>query len=73
MRSAAIGVLSHTSLVVHNVNRGVMSVTHVELIGKIEPDYSCDALHIKIARLAQTAAQLSASSALEYDKRIADN
>ena len=34
--SAAIGVLSYTSLVIHNVSDSVMPVEHVELIGQIE-------------------------------------
>ena len=72
--SAAIGVVSHTSLVIHNVSDSVMPVEHVELIGQIEHDYSCDAPPPKRARMGQTAARLFASSTLlDYDKRIADS
>ena len=41
--SAALGVVSNTSLVIHNVNDSVMPVEHVDLIGQIAHDYSCDA------------------------------
>ena len=76
--SAALGVVSNTSLVIHNVNDSVndsvMTVKHVELVGQIEHDYSSDATPSKRARTEQTAAHASASSTLlEYDKRIADS
>ena len=70
--SAALGVVSNTSLVIHNVNDSAMPVVHVELIGQIEHDYSCDTTPTKRARTAQTAAHF-ASSTLEYDKRIAES
>ena len=60
--SAAIGVVSNTSLVIHNVSDSFMPVEHVELIGKIEHDYSCDVLPPKRARMVQTAAHSSVSS-----------
>ena len=69
--SAALGVVSNTSLVIHNVNDS--AVDHVVLILQIEHDYSCDATPPKRARTAQTVAYSSASSTLEYDKRIADS
>jgi hypothetical protein len=72
--SAAIGVVSNTSLVIQHVNDSVMPVEHVELIGQIEHDYSSEVSPPKRARKAQKAAHLSASSTLlEYDKRIADS
>ena len=71
--SAAIGVVSNTSLVIQHVNDSVMPVEHVELIGQIEHDYSCDGTPTKRARTAQTAAHSPALSTLEYDKRIADS
>ena len=71
--SAALGVVSNTSLVIHNVNDSVMPVEHVELIGQIEHDYSCEGTPTKRARTAQTAAHSPALSTLEYDKRIADS
>ena len=72
--SAALGVVSNTSLVIHIVNDNVMPVEHGELIGQLEHDYSCDATPPKRARIAQKAAHLAASSTLlEYDKRIADS
>ena len=72
--SAALGVVSNTSLVIHNVNDSVMPVEHVELIGQIAHDYSCDATPPKRARMAQKVAYSAASSTLlEYDKRIADS
>ena len=72
--SAAIGVVSNTSLVIHHVNDSVMPVEHVELIGQIEHDYSSEVSPPKRARKAQKAAHSSASSMLlEYDKRIADS
>ena len=71
--SAALGVVSNTSLVIHNVNDSVMPVEHVELIGQIEHDYSCDGTTTKRARTAQTAAHSPALSTLEYDKQSADS
>jgi hypothetical protein len=72
--SAAIGVVSNTSLVIHNVDDSVMPVEHVELIGQIEHEYFSEVLPPKRARKAQKAAHSSASSTLlEYDKRIADS
>jgi hypothetical protein len=72
--SAAIGVVSNTSLVIHNVSDRVMPVDHVELIGQIEHDYSCDVSPPKRARKAQEAAFSPVSSTLlEYDKRIVDS
>ena len=72
--SAAIGVVSNTSLVIQHVNDSVMPVEHVELIGQIEHDYSSEVSPPKRARKAQKAAHSSASSTLlEYDKRIADS
>ena len=72
--SAATGVVSHPSLVIHNVSDSVMSVEHVELIGQIEHDYSCEFSPPKRARKAQEAAFSPVSSTLlEYDKRIADS
>ncbi len=72
--SAAIGVVSNTSLVIQHVNDSVMPVEHVELIGQIEHDYSSEVSPPKRARKAQKAAQSPASSTLlEYDKRIADS
>ena len=72
--SAAIGVVSHTSLVIHNVSDSVMPVDHVDLIGQIEHDYLCDFSPPKRARKAQEAAFSPVSSTLlEYDKRIADS
>ena len=70
--SAATGVVSQPSLVIHNLSDSVMPVEHVELIGQIENDYSCDGTPTKRARTAQTAAHSPALSTLEYDKRIAD-
>ena len=40
--SAATGVVSKPTLVIHDVSDSVMPVDHIELIGKIEHDYSCD-------------------------------
>ena len=72
--SAALGVVSNTSLVIHNITDSVMPVEHVELIGQIAHDYSCDATPPKRARMAQKATHSAASSTLlEYDKRIADS
>ena len=72
--SAAIGVVSNTSLVIQHVNDSVMPVEHVELIGQIEHDYSSEVSTPKRARKAQKAAHPSASSMLlEYVKRIADS
>ena len=76
--SAALGVVSNTSLVIHNpndsVNDSVMTVAHVDLVGQIEHDYSSDATPSKRARMEQKVAHASASSTLlEYDKRIADS
>ena len=50
--SAATGVVSNTSLVIHNVNDSVMPVAHVNLILQIEHDFSCDATPPKRARMA---------------------
>ena len=71
--SAALGVVSNTSLAIHNVNDSVIPVEHVELIGQIEHDYSCDGKPTKRARTAQTDSHSPALSTLEYDKRIADS
>ena len=72
--SAATGVVSQPTLVIHNVSDNVMPVDHVELIGQIEHDYSCELSSPKRARKAQEAAFLPVSSTLlEYDKRIADS
>ena len=72
--SAALGVVSNTSLVIRNVNDSVIPDEHVELIGQIAHDYSCDATPSKLARIAQKVAHSAASSTLlEYDKRIADS
>ena len=71
--SAALGVVSNTSLVIQHVNDSVMPVDHVELIGQIEHDYSCDGMPPKRARTAQKVAYSPVSSTLEYDKRIADS
>ena len=72
--SAATGVVSQSSLVIHNVSDNVMPVDHVELIGQIEHDYSCDFSPPKRARKAQEAAfSPDSSTLLEYDKRIADS
>ena len=72
--SAALEVVSNTSLVIHNVNDSVMPVEHVELVGQIEHDYSSDATPSKRARMEQKVVHASASSTLlEYDKRIADS
>jgi hypothetical protein len=72
--SAAIGVVSNTSLVIQHVNDSVMPVEHIELIGQIEHDYSSEVSPPKRARKAQKAAHSSAPSMLlEYDKRIADS
>ena len=72
--SAATGVVSQPTLVIHNVSDNVMPVDHVELIGQIEHDYSCEFLPSKRAWKAQEAAFSPVSSTLlEYDKRIADS
>jgi hypothetical protein len=72
--SAALGVVSNTSLVIHNVNVSVIPAEHVELIGQIEHDYSMNGTPPKRARKAQKAVHASVSSTLlEYDKRIADS
>ena len=72
--SAALGVVSNTSLVIHNLNDSVIPVEHVELIRQVEHDYPCDATPPKRARMVQKAVHSAASSTLlEYDKRIADS
>ena len=72
--SAATGVVSQPTLVIHNVSDNVMPVDHVELIGQIEHDYSCEFSPPKRVRKAQEAAFSPVSSTLlEYDKRIADS
>ena len=69
----AIGVVSNTSLLIHNVSDSVMPAEHVELIGQIESDYSHDLSSSKRVRREQTAANICSMSTLEYDKRIADS
>ena len=73
--SAATGVVSQTSLAIQHVNdSSVIPVAHVDLIGRIEHDYSSEASPRKRARKELKAAQSTASSTLlEYDKRIADS
>ena len=71
--SAATGVVSQPSLVIHNVSDSVMPVDHVDLIGQIEHDYLCDFSPPKRARKAQEAAFSVSSTLLEYDKQIADS
>ncbi len=71
--SAAMEVVSTTSLVTPSVSSSVMPVEHVELIGLIENVYPCDAPATKRVRKEAMTAFISASSTLEYDKRIADS
>ena len=68
--SAAMEVVSTTSLVTPSVSS---SVIPVDLIGQIENDYPCDAPATKRLRKEHATAFISASSTLEYDKRIADS
>ena len=71
--SAAMEVVSTTSLVTPSVSSSVIPVTHVEPIGQIENDYPCDAPVTKRLQKEHATAFISASSTLEYDKRIADS
>ena len=68
--SAAMEVVSTTSLVTPSVSS---SIIPVDLIGQIENDYPCDAPATKRLRKEHATAFISASSTLEYDKRIADS
>jgi hypothetical protein len=68
--SVAMEVVSTTSLVTSSVSS---SVIPIDLIGQIEHDYPCDAPATKRIRKEHATAFISASSTLEYDKRIADS